>query len=169
MTHRRFLLNQPVQGRVHIKLSEAHLNDYFASPRTLEKLEKAANKKLGNLGLLRFSKPAITLLGKNRLKAILYVALGGAIATPVELQGLLSTQTGNVLLTDVTLSSNGSPLPFDLAGVFTQKFNEAIDLERLGKKTFVVRVDKLATLGKTLDLNGNVQVTRLEFGGNSHN
>jgi hypothetical protein len=167
MNKRRFLLSQPVAGQVQIRLSESHLNQYFAHPQTLEKLEKAANKKLGNMGLIKLSNPVLTLLGKNRLKANLNLSLGGAIATPVEMIGVLNLNAGKIVLGNVALTSNGAALPFDLASVFTSKFNEAIDLEKLGKKTFVVSVSKLATVGKSLDLNGQVKLTKLEFGGRS--
>jgi hypothetical protein len=166
MNRRRFLLSQPVAGQVQIKLSEAHLNQYFSHPHTLEKLEKAANKKLGNIGLIKLSNPNLSLLGKNSLKAIMMLSLGGAVGTPVELVGNLNLNQGKIVLSDVNLTSNGTALPFDLVSVFTSKFNEAIDLEKLGKKTFVVNVNKLTTVGKTLDLSGNVRLTKLEFGGN---
>ena len=166
MNRRRFLLSQPVNGQVQIKLSEAHLNQYFSHPHTLEKLEKAANKKLGNMGLVKLSNPNLVLLGKNKLKAAMNLSLGGAVGTPVELIGNLGVQQGKIMLTDVNMTSNGTALPIDLASVFTSKFNEAIDLEKLGKKTFVVNVSKLNTLGKTLDLTGQVRLTKLEFGGN---
>jgi hypothetical protein len=166
MNRRRFLLSQPVAGQVQIKLSEAHLNQYFSHPHTLEKLEKAANKKLGNIGLIKLSNPNLSLLGKNRLKAMMMLSLGGAVGTPVELVGNLNLNQGKIVLSDVNLTSNGTALPFDLVSVFTSKFNEAIDLEKLGKKTFVVNVNKLTTVGKTLDLSGNVRLTKLEFGGN---
>jgi LmeA-like phospholipid-binding len=165
MNRRRFMLSQPVSGQVQIKLSEAHLNQYFSHPHTLEKLEKAANKKLGNVGLIKLSNPNLALLGKNKLKANLTVSLGGAVGTPVELLGNLGVHQGKIMLTDVNMTSNGTALPFDLATVFTSKFNEAIDLEKLGKKTFVVSVNKLNTVGKVLDLTGQVRLTKLEFGG----
>jgi hypothetical protein len=165
MNKRRFMLQKPVSGQVQLKLSEAHLNQYFNNPHTLEKLEKAANKKLGNMGLIKLGSPNLMLMGKNKLKTSMTVSLGGAVATPVDMIGTLGLQAGNIVLQNVQLTSNGNALPFDLGSVFTSKFNEAIDIERLGKKAFVISVNRLNTVGKTLDLGGSVQVTRLEFGG----
>jgi hypothetical protein len=163
--HRRFMLDKPVNASVQLRITEKNMNDFFSNPRLIEKLEKSIAKKTGNISLFKISNPSLTLLGKNRLRCQMNVSLAGAVSSPIEMIGLLGLKNQKLALQDVALTANGTSLPFDMASTFQSRFNEAIDFERIGKKTFQIQANKLTQSGKAFDVQGQVALTRLEFGG----
>lgn len=166
INNRAFILSQPVTARVNLTLSEAGLNRFIANPKTLEKIEKAIQKKTGGLKLLTFSNPSLALLSGNKIRLNVTSLLAQNVAVPMEMNGKLTVQNGQVKMTGLSVSSGGNdvPLPVDVADVFEDKLNEIIDLKRLGKKSFVITAESLKLNGKHLQIEGSATLTKLQFG-----
>jgi hypothetical protein len=166
LNNRTFILSQPVTADVRIALSEAALNRFLANPKTLEKVEKAIQKKTGGLKLITFSNPSLSLLSGNKVKMNVTSVVGQGLSVPLEMNGKLAIKNGQVGITGLTVSSGGSDLqlPVDVANVFQDKINETIDFKKLGKNSFVITADSLKLNSKTLQINGHATLTKLKFG-----
>jgi hypothetical protein len=171
LNHRRFMLAKPVDAAVVVKISEANLNKYLANPKTLDRLEKAIARKTGNVALIKLTNPAIVLGGKamgkgggNKVKLTLNATISDLASTPLELLGTLGSNQGKLQFMDMVLSSNGMPLPVDVASILQTKLNEMIDLERLGKNNFTIRAQTVTVANHQLEVTGQASLTRLEFG-----
>jgi len=170
LNHRRFVLANPVNAAVTLKISESNLNKYLASPKTIEKLEKAVARKTGNIALIRFTNPVLVLgarAGKgerNRVKLTVNAQFGDLANTPLEMLGSIGAKQGKLQFENMVLSSNGTQLPVDVAGTFQNKLNEMIDLERLGKNNFTIKANTVNVVGHNLEVTGLAALSRLDFG-----
>jgi hypothetical protein len=171
LNHRRFILAKPVDAGVLVRISEANLNKYLANPKTIDRLEKAIARKTGNVALIKLTNPAIVLGGKamgkgggNKVKLTLNATISDLASTPLELLGTLGSNQGKLQFMDMVLSSNGMPLPVDVASILQTKLNEMIDLERLGKNNFTIRAQNVSVANHQLEVTGQAALTRLEFG-----
>jgi hypothetical protein len=164
LNKQRFILNNPIEAKVSMMLSEKGLNKFFADPKTLERLEKAVSQKTGNLIQVTFSNPTLKLMSQNRVQFGLNVGLGNALSTPVEMLGLLALEKGNLALTQMQMSTNGVALPFDLATLLQKKLNDLMSFEKLGKNNFVIEAQKMKVTNTAIALDGRASLNRLEFG-----
>lgn len=164
LNHQRFVLDNPITAAVNLKISEKNLNNFFAHPKTIEKLEKALQKKTGGLKLLRFSNPTLELLGKNRVKLNVLMIAGDAVGAPLEMTGEMRVKRRKLEFNDLEVSSGRSALPVDIAAVFEKQLNHLIDLEKLGKHHFTIHARNVNVSKKMVEINGDAAMTRLEFG-----
>jgi hypothetical protein len=164
LNHRRFVLDNPVNATVDLRISEENLNRFFANPKTIQKLEKAVAKKMGNLALVNFSNPSLKLQDKNRVRLSLNTSFANAVAAPMEFDGRLGVENGKLVFTSLKLLSNGVQLPVDVSDVFQKKLNEMVDLEKLGKNNFVIHADSLRISNRAVEVKGTAALTRLDFG-----
>ncbi|MEM0952019.1 MAG: LmeA family phospholipid-binding protein [Cyanobacteria bacterium P01_H01_bin.74] len=161
-----FVLKEPVDAEVSINISEAGINQFLASPKTLKKVESAITKQTGGIALFQFSNPVFQLLSGNKIKLDLTAVFAQGVSFPLAMRGNLDIQAGKVVIQQLALSSADTPieLPADIAKTFESKLNELIDFQRLGKNTLVLNAETLSTSSKALKLNGHAQITRLKFG-----
>lgn len=166
LNNRSFVLAQPVTAKVKLALSEAGLNRFISSPKTLSKIEKSIQKQTGGLKLITFSKPSLSLLAGNKVKMNVTGLVAQGLAVPLEMTGKLVIQAGQLAITNMALSSEGSDLqlPLDVAKSFQDKLNEMIDFKRLGKNSMVITADSMKLTGKTLMIDGHATLTKLQFG-----
>lgn len=166
MNSRTFVLSQPVTANVNLALSEDGLNRFLSNPKTLAKLEKAIQKQTGGLKLVTFSNPSLSLPGGNKLKVNVTGIIAQGLAVPLEMNGHLALQNGQLVVQGLALSSgdNNLQLPVDVAKSFEDKINELIDFKRLGKNSLVITADKLKFAGKQVQIEGHATLTRLQFG-----
>lgn len=166
LNNRAFVLAQPVTAKVKLALSEAGLNRFISSPKTLSKIEKSIQKQTGGLKLITFSKPSLSLLAGNKVKMNVTGLVAQGLAVPLEMTGKLVIQGGQLAITNMALSSEGSDLqlPLDVAKSFQDKLNEMIDFKRLGKNSMVITADSMKLTGKTLMIDGHATLTKLQFG-----
>ncbi|MBY0449882.1 MAG: hypothetical protein K2X01_04570 [Cyanobacteria bacterium] len=165
LNHRRFILDKPVYAGVSLKISEANLNSFIRSPKTIGKLEAAVAKKTGGIKLIQFSNPTVDIPnGKSRVKLTMQVSLANALATPIEMSGILTVFEGKLLFQQLKVVSNQVQLPVDIATVFEKKLNELIDVERIGRSNFTIYAQSLSIHQKTIQILGNAKLSRLEFG-----
>jgi hypothetical protein len=167
INRRRFVLDKPVNATVQLRISEKNLNSFLTNPKTMQKLEKAVNKKAGNLGLIAFSSPSFKMTGKNSVQLGMTISLANAMASPVLMNGKLGLQDGQLVIQNMEASSNGVQLPVDVASVIQQRLNEMISFKKLGKNTVNITGNKLNMANGVLDVTGTATLTRLEFGKSS--
>lgn len=164
LNHRRFVLDHPVNASVALKISEESFNRIVASPKTLEKLEKAVAKKTGNISLIQFSNPSIKFMDRNRVKFSVNSSLANAVGAPMEFTGKLGVEKGKLSFNGLKMTSNGVQLPVDVSDIVQKKLNELIDLEKLGKSNFVIRAQDLSLNKGMMEVRGMASLNRLEFG-----
>ncbi len=164
LNHRRFVLDKPVNAAVYVKITEESLNQFFANPKTIEKLEKSVAKKMGGIRLIHFSNPSLKLADKNRVRLLMDLTFGNAVAAPIEFDGKLAADGGKVVFSSLQMKSNGVDLPVDLSDIFQKKLNEMVDLSKLGKNNFVINADSANISNRALEVKGSAALTRLEFG-----
>jgi hypothetical protein len=166
LNNRAFVLSQPVTAKVNLVLSEAGLNRFLANPKTLSKIEKAIQKQTGGLRLVTFSNPTFNLVGGNKIKLNVTGVVAQGLIVPLQMDGRLAIQEGQLSIQDMRIASGGSDLalPLDVAKSFQSKINELIDFKRLGKNSMVITADSMKVSGKTLTIDGHAQLTKLQFG-----
>jgi hypothetical protein len=166
LNHRTFVLSQPVTAKVNLVLSEAGLNRFLANPKTLSKIEKAVQKQTAGLKLVTFSNPTFNLAGGNKIKLNVTGVVAQGLVVPLQMDGRLAIQAGQLSIQDMHIASGGSDLelPLDVAKSFQSKINELIDFKRLGKNSMVITADSMKVSGKALTIEGHALLTKLQFG-----
>jgi hypothetical protein len=164
LNHRRFVLDQPINAKVFLKISEKSLNNFITNPKTMEKLQKAVSKKTGNFNLITFSNPTFKFTDRAKVRLTMDSSLGNAVAVPMEFNGNLNVENGKLVFNNLKMTSNGVQLPVDISDIFQKKLNELVDLQKLGKNNFVIHADKMNVSNHNLEINGTAALTRLEFG-----
>lgn len=166
LNNRTFILSQPVNATVNLAISEAGINRFLASPKTMEKIEKSIQKQTGGIKLISFSNPSLNLLSGNKVRMNVTGVLLQGLTVPLVMTGKLGIQGGQIGITDMAISSGGNDLqlPLDLAKAFQDKINEQIDFKKLGKNSLVITADSMKMSGKTLLIDGHATLTKLQFG-----
>lgn len=169
LNNHTFVLAQPVTAQVNVQISEAGLNRFLANPKTLEKIEKAINKKTGGLNLFSFTNPSMNLMSGNRVKLNVTTLVAQGISVPLEMTGKLGIANGQLGIQNLAVSSGGSDvhLPGDVAKVFQDQINKLIDFKRLGKNNFIMQAESMKVTGNGLSIDGHATLTRLAFGSQS--
>jgi hypothetical protein len=166
LNHQRFVLDKPITAAIQLRISEDNLNNFFTHPKTIEKLEKAIQKKTGGLKLISFSNPSLELLGGDKVKLNTLIVIGDAVGAPLEMIGKMKVKNNKLVFSDLDVTSSDTRLPVDVASVFQSQLNSLIDLEKLGESHFTVQAKNLKISKKMVEIDGNAAMTRLEFGKN---
>jgi len=166
MNQRRFELAQPITGSVALTISEASLNHFLKNPKTVSKIENAIQKKTGGIKLISFQNPSLKLLKGNEVQVDMTATVAEGIAVPVQIVGELALKNQNLAFTNLRMNSqeNAVPLPTDISRVMEKQLNDMINLEKLGKKSFVIRANSLKMKKGLVEVAGNATFTRLEIG-----
>lgn len=166
LNHRRFVFAQPINGSVNLTISEDSLNHFLQHPKTLERLEKAVAKKTGGMKVMTFSNPQLKMLKDNQIQLDVLTTVGGGIQVPVQMLGKLAILNNNLAFSNLKVVSqnNEVPLPLDVTKPMEKQLNDLINLEKLGKQTFVIRANSLKMKKGVIDIAGDATFTKLEFG-----
>lgn len=166
MNQRRFELAQPITGSVTLAISENSLNRFLKNPKTIGKIENAIQKKTGGIKLVSFQNPSLRLLKGNEVEVDMTATVAEGIAVPVQILGELALKDQNLAFTNLRMNSqdNAVPLPTDISRVMEKQLNDMINLEKLGKKSFVIRANSLKMKKGLVEVAGNATFTRLEIG-----
>ena len=165
LNHQRFVLREPIQAGVSLLMSEASLNTFVSHPKTIQRLEKALQKKTGGIRVITLTQPRLRLQGRNAVDLLMNVIVGQSLVTPVEIKGKLKIDDRQRLVFDrLKITSGGALLPVDIAHVIEKQLNDAINLKKMGGKHFVIAAERLKITSKTLQISGHATMTRLEFG-----
>ncbi len=165
LSHQRFILDQPVTAQVELHISEENLQNFFAHPKTVTKLEQAIRKKTGGMDLIRFSNPTLDLLGGEKIRMNLMVVVGQAIAAPITIEGQMKIKRQKLMFRDLKVTSSDTALPVDIASAIQSQLNKLVDLEKLGaKNNFVILARSVKGTKHKVSITGLATMTRLEFG-----
>ncbi len=166
LNNHTFVLNQPVNAKVSLQISEAGINQFIANPKTMEKIEKSITRKTGGLKLVEFSNARFYLLSNSNVRMTVNTIVGQGMTVPLEMNGHIGLVNGQIAISDmkVTSSDNKVQLPFDVSTTFQDKINDMIDFKKLGKNSLIITADSMKLTGKTMNIEGHAQLTKLKFG-----
>ncbi len=153
------VLDQPLQGALHLVLSEADVNTFLRSPAVLARLSEL---KIGSLNQAqarerdryKITNPTIEFLAENRLKISVDledIVQPGMLRLEAE-SGLSVSQGQRLALVDPVLLVNGQPAPNRLVTTLLGDINERLSLQQLENRGLTARVINLAVQPEALDL-----------------
>jgi LmeA-like phospholipid-binding len=153
------VLDQPLQGALHVVMSEADVNTFLRSPTVIQRLSEL---KIGSLNQAqarerdryKINNPTIDFLAENRLKISLDLEdLVQPGSLRIEAESGLSVSAGDrLMLVDPVLTVNGQPAPTRLVTTLLGDVNERLSLQRLEDRGLTARVINLAVQPEALDL-----------------
>ena len=143
----KVVLDEPLNGALHVVITPEDLNQYLLSPEFTERLNNI-EINLGNAAQSRevsryqFSNPKATFLPNNRLQLEL------DLSEPSLGEGLkIKAQTGftienghRLVLLDPQVSVNDSEAPEQLLDTFTQNLGDRLSLRRLEESGVTTRI-----------------------------
>ncbi len=161
------VLDAPLQGALHLVLSEADVNAFLRSPTLTKRLSEL---KVGSLtqaqarerDRYKINNPAINFLGsdgedsikENRLKIsfdLEDLVQEGTLRIEAEL-GLSISEGDRLILVDPVLNVNGQPAPSRLVNALLGDVNDRLSLQRLDNRGLTARVINLAVQPGALDV-----------------
>jgi hypothetical protein len=153
------VLDQPLQGALHVVMSEADVNAFLRSPTVMQRLSEL---KIGSLNQAqarerdryKINNPTIDFLAENRLKISLDLedlVQPGSLRIEAE-SGLSVSEGDRLMLVDPVLTVNGQPAPTRLVTTLLGDVNERLSLQQLEDRGLTARVINLAVQPEALDL-----------------
>ncbi len=153
------VLDQPLQGALHLVLSEADVNTFLRSPTVLKRLSEL---KIGSLNQAqarerdryKITNPTIEFLAEDRLKISVDLedlVQEGSLRLEAE-SGLSVSEGDRLMLVDPVLLVNGQPAPNRLVTTLLGDINERLSLQQLENRGLTARVINLAVQPEALDL-----------------
>ena len=152
------VLDAPLQGALHLVLSEADVNAFLRSPTVTKQLSEL---KIGSLNQAQarereryqINNPAIDFLADNRVQISLELEdLVQEGALQIEAQSGLSISAGDrLMLVDPVIKVNGQPAPDRLVNGLLADVNNQLSLQRLENRGLTARVINLAVQPEGLD------------------
>jgi hypothetical protein len=153
------VLDQPLQGALHVVMSEADVNAFLRSPAVIQRLSEL---KIGSLNQAqarerdryKINNPTIEFLAENRLKISVELedlVQPGTLRLEAE-SGLSVSQGQRLMLIDPVLLVNGQPAPTRLVNTLLGDINERLSLQQLENRGLTARVINLAVQPEALDL-----------------
>ncbi|MEO0869410.1 MAG: DUF2993 domain-containing protein [Cyanobacteria bacterium J06642_11] len=155
----KVVLDQPLNGALHVVITPEDLNNYLQSPEFTERLDKI-KVNLGNAAQTRevsryqFTNPRATFLPNNRLQLEL------DLSEPSLGEGLkIKAQTGftienghRLVLVNPEVSVNDSPAPDQLLDTFTENLGDQLTLRRLEDSGVTTRILDASITPEQFDL-----------------
>ncbi|MGB3299767.1 MAG: DUF2993 domain-containing protein [Phormidesmis sp.] len=161
------VLDAPLQGALHLVLSEADVNAFLRSPTVIKRLSEL---KIGSLNQAqarereryKINNPVIDFVGgdlenpavENRLKISLDLedlVQEGMLRIEAE-AGLNISQGQRLILVNPVITVNGQPAPSRLVNVLLGDVNNRLSLQRLENRGLTARVINLAVQPDALDI-----------------
>lgn len=153
------VLEAPLQGALHLVLTEEDINTFLTSPFVMQQLSEL---KIGSLNQAqsrereryKINNPAVDFLAGDRLK--ISVELEDLVETgtlQIEAEAGLSISEGDRLtLVGPVLTVNGAPTPGPLVKTLLGDINNRLSLQRFEDRGLTARVINLALQPESLDL-----------------
>ncbi len=180
LNHRTLQFEQPAEANVSAVVSQASLNEFLSSPKTLERLSTSANKKASALaGLanmvgikvnqigLNIESASIKLERHNQFKMDFASKVGlGDLGLPIrgQIEGKLILQDGSLSIADAHVSTGGQEIPQELSNFLLKKINLIPALSQKSEDIRFNFTDLKVVAGKQIQLRGTASVNRLRFG-----
>ncbi len=153
------VLEEPLQGALHLVITEADVNAFLRSPTVARQLDEL---KIGSLTQAQarereryeIENPSIDFLEDDRLKVSLdLVDLVEETTLQIEAESGLSVSAGDRLtLVSPVLTVNGQPAPNQLVKALLGNVNDRLSLQNLESRGLTARVINLAVQPDSLDL-----------------
>ncbi|MEM6451468.1 MAG: DUF2993 domain-containing protein [Cyanobacteria bacterium P01_D01_bin.105] len=159
------VLDEALQGALHLGLTEEDVNTFIRSPLVTQRLREV---KIGSLNQAQarereryaINNPAIEFLADNRLRVsveLVDLVQEGTLFIEAE-SGLSISQGDRLTLIGPVLIVNGQPAPDRLVKALLGDINERLSLQRLEEQGITARVINLAVEPGSLDLSLWVRV-----------
>lgn len=143
----KVVLDEPLNGALHVVITPEDLNEYLRSPEFQERLDRI-KIDLGNAAQSReveryqFSNPRATFLPGNRLQLELDLdepSLGEGLR--IKAQTSFRIENGHrLILVDPQVSVNDSEAPEQLLDAFTENLGDRLSLRRLEESGVTTRI-----------------------------
>ena len=153
------VLDAPLQGALHLVLTEADVNNFLRSPMVAQQLD---DLKIGSLNRAqsrersryKVNNPSIDFLGGDRLRISADLEdLVEDVTLQVEAEAGLSISEGDRLtLVGPVLTVDGQPTPGALVKRLLGNINDRLSLQQLENRGLTARVINLAVQPEGLDL-----------------
>ena len=143
----KVVLDQPLNGALHVVITPADLNNYLQSPEFIERLNNIPIN-LGNAAQARevsryeLTNPKATFLPNNRLQLELDMSepsLGEELKIKVQ-TGFTIENGHRLVLIDPQVSVNDSPAPEQLVDALTANMGDKLSLRKLEASGITTRV-----------------------------
>lgn len=170
------ILESPLRAALRFSIAETDLNESLQSPEVLEQFQgiEANLPVLGDRDgpeIFDLEKPAVELLGDNRLRLQARLVLQDESGNPEEAQALdidfltrVVLEDGQrLLLVEPEMSLNDQPLPEEIADAFAGGLSRALDASELEDQDIFVRVLDLEISDDALSAVGIVQLESLDL------
>ena len=163
----KVVLDAPLQGALHLVLSEADVNAFLRSPTIIKRLSQL---KIGSLNQAQarereryeINNPVINFLGgdgadateENRLRIsfdLEDLVQDGILHIDAEV-GLRVSEGDRLILVNPVLTVNGQPAPTRLVNALLGDVNNRLSLQRLENRGLTARVINLAVQSDALDV-----------------
>ncbi len=180
LNHRLLQFEQPAKANVSVVISQASLNQYLNSPRTLERFSTSATRRAGAvIGLanlvgikinqigLNIQSADIKLARHNQFKLDIMSKLGvGELALDIngQVQGELTLEDGALTISNPHLVTAGQDIPPELSNILLKKINLIPALSQQSEDIRFNFTELKVSAGKQIQLRGIAYVSRLRFG-----
>lgn len=155
----KVVLDEALQGALHLVLDEKDINDFLRSPLLQQQLSEL---KIGSLNQAQarereryqINDPSVEFLADNRIKISLELedlVREGSLLIEAE-SGLSITAGDRLTLTGPVLIVNGQPAPDRLVKTLLGDINNRLSLQQLEEQGVTARVINLAVEPGSLDL-----------------
>lgn len=175
LNRRLFEFTEPVAANVVAVVSQKSLNEFIASPNTLQMLSTGASNHLGNLLTeivgsaltVKFLSAALQLQADNRIQTdvnVLIDVMKVGTAMPLSLSTKLSLQNGWLNLSDTQIMASGQELPPEMANLVISRINRLSEWGRNNPDIRFTFTQLQVIPGDRFELSGTAQLNRLRFG-----
>ena len=155
----KVVLDEPLNGALHVVITPEDLNQYLRSPEFTERLNNI-EIDLGNaaqsreVGRYQFSNPKATFLPDNRLQLELDLAEPNLDEVlKIKAQTGFTIENGHrLILLEPQVSVNDSEAPEQLLDAFTENLGDRLSLRRLEEEGITLRILEATINSEQFDL-----------------
>lgn len=165
LNNHRLVFAPAVNAAVTVGISQAHLQQYIAHPKTLERITGGLAKATGGLLQMRLLNPRVKFLPGNKMLLDATLNMGGALESPLQMEGTLGIRDGIIGLSGTSLTANSGAIPENFALMIENSLNRSI--KKVQQENALANlVAQKVTLSKSggLLITGTAMVSDLTFG-----
>jgi hypothetical protein len=177
INHKILQFSEPAVADVSATISQASLNSFLSSPKTLQKLSVKAGRKVAaiasligvnnpNVGLT-ISQADLAIKKNNKVAVDFQSNLGlGQLGLPLngQIEATLGLKDGKLDLSEPHLSTAGQEISPELSAVLLKKIGGISDSAQKSEDIHFQFTDLKVVANKQIQLKGTAQITRLRFG-----
>ena len=175
LNRRSFEFTQPVMANVGVVVSQKNLNQFVASPRTLQLLSSGASNHLsgllteliGTALAVKFQSAQVQLQPDNRVQVDVNVSidlLKPGTAVPLSVSSKLGLADGWVNLSETRILTSGQELPAEMGNLVISRINKLAEVGRNNPDLRFTFTQLRVIPGDRFELAGSAEIKRLRFG-----